>query len=71
MKFQQQPTIGSRITSQGDEQVDIYKVILLPKEDGQQNKEILDHKDDDQIKPPTNEDTFLYFSLFGFGLIIK
>ena len=51
VKFQQQPTIGSRITSQGDEQVDIYKVILLPKEDGQQKREILDPKDEAQIQP--------------------
>ena len=42
--------------AQGNEQVEINKPILLPKEDGQKNTEILDPEDEDQLQPPlTNE----------------
>ena len=46
-----------KITSQGDEQVEIYKLVLLPEEDGQQNREILDHEDEYELQTlPTNEE---------------
>ena len=45
-----------RITSQGDEQVEIYKSVLLPKENGQKNREILNPEDEVQIQPPINEE---------------
>ena len=51
VKIQQQLTIDSRITSHGYKQVEIYKSVLLPKEDGQQKREILDPKDEAQIQP--------------------
>ena len=43
-------------TYQGNEQVEIYKPILLPKGDGQQNREILDPEDEDQLQPPIIEE---------------
>ena len=55
MKFQQQPTTDSRITSQGDDEVEIYRAVPLP-EEGQQNREILNPDDEDQIQSPTNEE---------------
>ena len=41
----------SKVTSLSDGQEEIFRPVLLPEEDGQQNREVLDPEDENQLQP--------------------